>query len=312
MKNEYTLLVFNHGILVYFKSPGSCLFNTNRYSLQGKLIEELLIPDSIKALDNLEYFKKSKLNLCAVSTGAVFMAEVSKIKFLQTELLVIYTKENLNTTNAESDQLLKNSVLEQFFQTEAARLYHLLEEMKTTRNIPQIKRMKEMFSDIFFRLDDCVEQILQTNPSEKYQFETFNFSGALKNYLDTLDMEYPEKLWITYQGYSAAYVLGNRQKLFDLLDSFFLPHISEKNCKIIVKISLSNDSAIADMTLFFDGDPNEEFSMELTDFSALEKSLLAKKAGCEVKSYQVSKEGRKMILNYDSYNSYRLFEPEDE
>lgn len=310
MEKEYTLLVFNNGTLVYVKSPTRCLFDTALPALSGKRIEELFIRESIDRIEKLEPNKKSTVNLCCKSTGSLFGARVSKTKFQKTETVLIYTNENLNHTNSGATSIRKESVMETMLKEDNQMIYNLIDEMKTTRNLTQIKQLKEAFSELYRKIDDCVAQIVQSDPKEKYHQETFNFSLAVKSYLETYEAKYPDNIWITYHEFKSAFVLGSREKLIDLLDSFFQPFQTKTNTKIIARLIQENDTATADFTVL-SSDNKAEFSKELTDFSKDQKNLLAKHAGCEVKTYYLPNQGYKMTLSYDSYSGYKLYEPDE-
>ena len=309
MKKEYTLLIFNSGTLVHIESPTRCLFNIPLPSLSGKRIEELFIRDSIDNIAKLEQNKKTTLNLCAKSTGSLFGARVTRTKFQKTETILIYTNENLNHTNSDIVPVRKQTVLESMLASENQTIYQLIDELKTTRNLTQIKRLKEAFSDLYRRIDDCVAQITQSDPKEKYHQESFNFSLAVKSYLESYEANQPDNLWITYHKFAPAFVLGSREKLFDLLDSFFQTFKCTPNTKVIAHLTQKDDIATADFTVLL-SDLKAEFSKELTDFSQDNKKLLAKHAGCDVKTYFLPGQGYKMTISYDSYSGYKLYEPE--
>lgn len=309
MKKEYTLLIFNSGTLVHTESPTRCLFDIPLPSLPGKRIEELFIRDSIDKIAKLEQNKKTTLNLCAKSTGSLFGARVVRTKFQKTETILIYTNENLNHTNSDVASVRKQTVLESMLASENQSIYQLIDELKTTRNLTQIKRLKEAFSDLYQKIDNCVEQITHSDPKEKYHQESFNFSLAVKSYLESYETNHPQNLWITYQEFNPAFVLGSREKLFDLLDSFFQTFQSTPDTKIVARLTQKDDIATADFTILL-SDLKTEFSKELTDFSEDSKKLLAKHAGCEAKTYFLPGQGYKMTISYDSYSGYKLYEPE--
>ncbi len=311
MKKEYTLLIFNSGTLVHAESPTLCLFNTPLSSLPGKRMEELFIRDSMEQIAKLEPNKKVSLNLCTKHTTSIFTARVVRTKFQKTETILIYTNENLNHTNSDTASVRKQSVLESMLSEENRIIYQMIDEMKTTRNLSQIKQLKKAFSDLYQKIDDCVAKILKTNPLEKYHQESFSFSLAVKNYLETYEAKHPDNVWISYHEFKSAFVLGSREKLFDLLDSFFCTFQNSADIKVIVRLTSQNDVATADFTVLF-ADLKAEFSKELTDFALDEKKLLAKHAGCEVKTYFIPGQGYKMTVSYDSYSGYKLYEPENE
>ncbi len=311
MRKDYTLMVFSNGTLVHTESPTQCLFNTPLSSLPGKRIEELFIRDSIEQITKLEPNKKSSLNICTKQTTSIFPARVARIKFQKTETILIYTNENLNHTNSDVSPIRKQSVLESMLSQENKIIYQMIDEMKTTRNLAQIKHLKKAFSDLYQKIDDCVAKILMTNPLEKYHRESFNFSLAIKNYLETYEANHPDNVWVTYREFKSAFVLGSREKLFDLMDSFFCTFQNNADTKIIVRLISENDVATADFTVL-SNDVRAEFSKELTDFALDEKKLLAKHAGCEVKTYYLPKQGYKMTISYDSYSGYKLYEPDEE
>ena len=310
MEKEYTLLVFNNGTLVYAKSPTRCLFDTALPALSGKRIEEILIKESIEQLSKLEPNKKSTVNLCCKSTGSLFSARVSRIKFQKTETILIYTNENLNHTNSDVLPLRKESIMETILQEDNQAIYELIDEMKTTRNLTQIKRLKKAFSELYRKIDDCVAQIVQSDPKEKYHHESFNFSLVVRSYLEEYEAKYPDNIWITYHEFKSAFVLGSREKLIDLLDIFFQPFQANNTTKIIVRLIQANDTATAEFTVL-STDDKAEFSRALTDFSKDRKKLLAKHAGCEVKTYYLPNYGYKMTISYDSYSGYKLYEPDE-
>lgn len=310
MEKEYTLLVFNNGTLVYAKSPTRCLFDTALPALSEKRIEEIFIRETIDQIYKLEPNKKSSVNLCCKSTASLFRARVSKTKFQKTETILIYTNENLNHTNSGAPFIRKESIMETMLAEDNQTIYKLIDEMKTTRNLTQIKRLKEAFSELYRKIDDCVAQIVQSDPKEKYHQETFNFSLAVKSYLETYEAKYPDNIWITYHEFKSAFVLGSREKLIDLLDSFFQPLQTQTNTKIIARLMQENDTATADFTVL-SSDIKAEFSQELTDFSKDRKNLLAKHAGCDVKTYYLPNQGYKMTISYDSYSGYKLYEPDE-
>lgn len=309
MEKEYTLLVFNNGTLVYAKSPTRCLFDTALPALPGKRIEEILIRESIEQIGKLESNKKSTINLCAKSTGSLFGARVVRSKFQKTETVIIYTNENLNFTNSDTAPVRKESIVESMLSEDSRDICQMIEELKTTRNLSQIKQLKRAFSDLYRKIDDCVAQIAESDPKEKYHQESFNFSLAVKSYLETLESKYADKLWVTYHEFKSAFVLGSREKLVDLLDSFFQTFQNHPDTKIIARLTQENDTATADFTVL-SNDYQSEFSKELTDFSRDSKKLLAKHAGCEVKTYFLPGQGYKMTISYDSYSGYKLYEPD--
>ena len=310
MEKEYTLLVFNNGTLVYAKSPTRCLFDTALPALSGKRIEEIFIRESIDQITKLEPNKKSTVNLCCKSTGSLFSARVSKTKFQKTETVLIYTNENLNHTNSNVLPLRKESMMETLLKEDNQMIYELIDEMKTTRNLAQIKRLKKAFSELYRKIDDCVAQIVQSDPKEKYHHESFNFSLAVKSYLEAYEAKYPDNIWISYHEFKSAFVLGSREKLIDLLDSFFQPFQTSTNTKMIARLMQENDTATAEFTVL-STDGKAEFSQELTDFAKDRKKLLAKHAGCEVKTYYLPNQGYKMTISYDSYSGYKLYEPDE-
>ncbi len=310
MEKEYTLLVFNNGTLVYAKSPTRCLFDTALPALSGKRIEELFIRESVHLIAKVEPNRKSSVNLCSKYSGSLFRARVVRSKFQKTETILIYTNENLNHTNTDSLPIRKESVLESMLSEDNRAIYQMIDEMKTTRNLNQIKRLKEAFSELYRKIDDCVAQIAESDPKEKYHQESFNFSFAVKSYLETFEARNPDNIWVTYHEFKSAFVLGSREKLTDLLDSFFDSFEHKPNTKIIVRLTQENDVATADFIVLATG-CDTEFSRELTDFSEDSKKLLAKHAGCDVKTYYLPNQGYKMTISYDSYSGYKLYEPED-
>ncbi len=310
MEKEYTLLVFNNGTLVYAKSPTRCLFDTALPALPGKRMEEIFLRESLEQIGKLEPNKKSSVNLCAKSTGSLFGARIVRTKFQKTETVVIYTDENLNFTNSDLAPIRKESVMESILSEDSRDIYQMIEELKTTRNLTQIKQLKRAFSDLYRKMDDCIAQITESDPKEKYHQESFNFSLAVKSYLETLESKYSDKLWVTYHEFKSAFVLGSREKLINLLDSFFQTFQNHPDTKIIARLTQENDVASADFTIL-SADDKTEFSKELTDFSRDSKKLLAKHAGCEVKTYFLPGQGYKMTISYDSYSGYKLYEPEN-
>lgn len=311
MRKNYTLFVFSNGTLIHAQSPSHCLFDTPLSSLPGKRIDEILISLSVDQIAKLEPNHKTFLNLCAKSTGSLFRASVIRTKFQKAETVLVYVNENMDHTNSADSTARKKSILETMLMEENQKIYQLIDELKTTRNLQQIKHLKAAFSTLYQKIDDCVEKIVKANPIEKYHQETFPFSLTVRNYLDQYEAAHPDNIWITYHEFKSAFVLGSREKLIDLLDSFFNPYKNVPNTKIIVHLTQENDLAIADFTVLL---PNcdAEFSRELTDFSFDEKKLLAKHAGCEVKTYYLPGQGYKMTVSYDSYAGYKLYEPEDE
>ncbi len=311
MKKDYTLLIFNNSILVSVDSPSYCLFNADLFSLKGKPIEYFFIADSIDSLLRLENGRKTSVNLCAKTSGAIFSAFAVKIKFQKTELIVIYSKENMSMTNTDAIPYTKHSVLEELMLNQNQEIFRMLDELKTTRNIQQLKKLKETFSAYYNQMEECVLELIKTDAKEKYQFESFHLSLALKNYLATMESEYPNKIWISYRNFLSAHVLGNREQLLALLDHFFLPYLREDNTKVIVSLIQENDTAIAEFTVLHQADVNAEFSEELTDFSKNETTLLAKKAGCTVKQYHLPDVGTKLVISYDALTGYHLYENQD-
>ncbi len=311
MKKDYTLLIFNNSILVSVDSPSYCLFNSDLFSLKGKPIEYFFISDSIDSLLRLENGRKTSVNLCAKTSGAIFSAFAVKIKFQKTELIVIYSKENMSMTNTDTIPYTKHSVLEELMLNQNQEIFRMLDELKTTRNIQQLKKLKETFSAYYNQMEECVLQLIKTDAKEKYQFESFHLSLALKNYLATIEAEYPNKIWISYRNFLSAHVLGNREQLLALLDHFFLPYLREDHTKVIVSLIQENDTAIAEFTVLNQADVNAEFSEELTDFSKNETTLLAKKAGCTVKQYDLPDVGTKLVISYDALTGYHLYENQD-
>ncbi len=311
MRKNYTLLVFSNGTLVHAQSPSHCLFDTPLSSLPGKRMDEILLPLSINQIAKLEPNHKSFLNLCAKNTGSLFRASVVRTKFQKTETVLVYVNETMDHTNSADVPVRKKSVLETMLLEENHKIYQIIDELKTTRNLQQIRHLKEALSNLYQKMDDCVEKIVKANPIEKYHQEAFQFSLTVKNYLDQLETSYPDNIWITYHEFKSAFVLGSREKLIDLLDSFFVPFQKIANTKIIVHLTQENDKATADFTVLL---PNcdTEFSAELTDFSLDEKKLLAKHAGCEVKNYYLPEQGYKMTISYDSFSGYKLYEPKDD
>ncbi len=308
MKNDYTLLIFNNGCLLSVQSPLVCLFNTEQHSLIGKRIEELFISDTIERLSAIETNKKIPFHLCAKSNTAVFHASVEKLKFPKTELLVIYTKENLNITNSECNPLLQHTALEQLMTDENEKIDQLIESMRTTRNMKEISKLKSSLRNLYQKIDDSILTILKSEPVEHYQYESFNFVLTIKTYLETLEGQYPNKIWVNYQNFFASYVLGNRERLISLLDEFFLPYIKQESTRIVAGITQKDGSVTAEFTAIPHDKHTVEISEELTDFSQNEKFLLAKKAGCSVNVYKKEGNGCKMTITYDAYNSYRLYE----
>ena len=310
MKKEYTLLVFNSGTLIHAESPTRCLFNIALPALPGKRIEELFIKDCIDWIARLEPNKKLSVNLCCKTTGFLFRARVVRTKFQKTETILIYTNENLNLSNSDVQPIRKKSVLESMLSQDNQIIYQLIDEMKTTRNLTQIKHLKEAFSNLYRKIDDCVAQITESDPKEKFHQESFNFSLAVRSYLDAYEAKFPDNTWVSYHEFQSAFVLGSREKLIHLLDSFFQTCHDNPNTKIIVRLTQNNDVATADFTVL-SANFNAELSKELTDFAQDEKKLLAKHAGCEVKTYFIPGQGYKMTISYDSYSGYKLYEPED-
>ncbi len=311
MRKNYTLLVFSNGTLVHAQSPSHCLFDTPLSSLPGKRMDDILIKISIDQIVKLEPNHKSFLNLCAKNTGSLFRASVVRTKFQKTETVLIYVNENMDHTNSANVSVRKKSVLETMLLEENQKIYQLIDELKTTRNLQQVKHLKEAFSNLLQKIDSCVETIVKANPIEKYHQEAFQFSLTVRNYLDQYEASHPDNIWITYHEFKSAFVLGSREKLIDLLDSFFTPYKNIANTKIIVHLSQENDKATADFTVLLPN-CNAEFSEELTDFSLNEKQLLAKHAGCEVKTYYLPGQGYKMTVSYDSFSGYKLYEPEND
>ena len=309
MKKEYTLLIFNSGTLVHAESPARCLFNTALPALTGKRMEEIFIRESIDQIARLDTNRKSTVNLCAKSTGSIFSARVVKSKFQKTETIIIYTNENLNFTNSDIAPMRKESVMETLLSEDSRMIYQMIDDLKTTRNLTQIKQLKLAFSHLYRKIDDCVAQIIQSDPKEKYHHESFHFSLAVKSYLEALQVKYSDNIWITYHEFKSAFVLGSREKLTDLLDAFFGTFKNTSDIKIIVRLTGENDIASADFTVLC-ANTDAEFSKELTDFSEDSKKLLAKHAGCEVKTYYLPGQGYKMTITYDSYSGYKLYEPE--
>lgn len=308
MKNDYSLLIFNNGYLISVKSPLACLFNTETHSLTGKRLKELFIPDTIDRLLLLGKNKKTTVHLCAKSNNAVFDANVEKINFQKAELIIIYTKENLNITNSEENPMLRHTALEQLFSNENEAIFQLIDEMRTTRNIPQIRQLKERIHSLYQKLDQSVLDILKVNPITHYQYESFNFVLTVKSYLDDFELKYSDRICVSFQNFFAAYVLGNRDALIGLLDDFFRPCIKNEKTRVIVNILQKDDCAIAEFTVLSTVNTKMEISEELTDFSQNEKYILAKNAGCKVNVYRLKNAGMKMTITYDAYNSYRLYE----
>ena len=312
MKNDYTILIFNNGVLLSVQSPLVCLFDTELHSLNGKRIEELFIPDTIERLSRLETNKKIPFHLCAKSTGCIFNASVEKLKFQKTELIVMYSKENLNSTNSEFNPMLKHTALEQMLSDESEGIYQLIDSMRTTRNMKEIKELKNRIRTLYQKIDDSILKILKAEPIDHYQYESFNFVLTVRTYLENLETKYPDKIWINFQNFFAAYVLGNRERLISLLDDFFLPYLKAEHMRIMATVTQKNDCVVAEFTTIPDAEYSTEISEELTDFSQNEKFLLAKKAGCSVNIYRMKDVGFKMTITYDAYNSYRLYESDTE
>lgn len=311
MKKDYTLMIFNNSDLVSLESPTYCLFDANLFSLKGKPIEYFFVSESIDSLSRLENGRKTAVNLCAKTTGAIFSAFAVKLKFQKTEVFVIYSKENMDITNSDSVPYEKHSVLEELMLGQNQKIFQMLDDLKTTRNLQQLKKLKETFSLYYDRLEECVLELLKTNPAQKFQFESFRLSPALKNYLDTIEKNYPNKIWVSYSNFRSAHVLGNREQLIALLDRFFLPHLQADNVRVNVTLMQENDCAVAEFTVFKEADNNAEFSEDLTDFTKNEITLLAKKAGCTVKQYHLPSVGTKLIISYDALAGYHLYENQD-
>ena len=307
MKKEYTLLIFNNGFLISLESPSYCLFNSNQFSLKGKPIEDFFIPDSIEQLRRLENGKKTKLHLCAKASKAILNVFAIRNKFQQTEVLLIYITEDISITNSDTAVYEKHSVLDIMMMQQNEEILQQIEQLKTTRNIPQIKRLKETFYGFYNHLEECVLKLIATNSVEKYQFESFQFSSALKNYFDTLEQKHPDKHWVSYHNFLSAQVLGNRERLISLLDAFLQPQLSGQT-KMIVSLKHENDSVFAELTVLNKQASNAEFAEELADFSKNEISVLAKKAGCTAEQYYLPGIGTKLILKYDALTGYHLYE----
>ena len=110
MKKDYTLLIYNNGFLLSVESPCYCLFNSNLFSLKGKPLEYFFIPDSIQRLRTLENGKKTSIHLCAKTSGAILNTFATRNKFQQTEIIVIYVRENISVTNTDTTIYEKHSV----------------------------------------------------------------------------------------------------------------------------------------------------------------------------------------------------------
>ncbi|MBO5408012.1 MAG: hypothetical protein J6A61_01185 [Clostridia bacterium] len=312
MKNDYTLLIFNNGCLTAVQSPLVCLFDTECHSLIGKRIEELFISDTIERLSSIEVNKKVPFHICAKSNKAIFPASVEKIRFPKTEVLVIYTKENLNITNSEFNPMIQHTALEQLLTNEQEEIDNLIESMRTTRNMKEISKLKSLLRGMYRKIDDSILTILKSEPVEHYQYESFNFVLTVRAYLEQLEVNYPNKIWVNFQNFFSSYVLGNKERLISLLDEFFLPYMEKESIRIIAGVTQNDGTITAEFTALPFGQLTEEISEELTDFSQHEKFLLAKKAGCTVNVYQRKGTGSKMTVTYDAYNSYRLYEPDPE
>lgn len=305
-------MIFNNGVLISLQTRLKCIFNTDVYSLEGKLMNELLTEKSMIRIQQLEPAKKLKLALCAKTTHAVFQALVSKIKFSANDLILIYTEENLNVTNSDENPYLSRSVLEQMMNRDAEDFFKQIDSIKTTRNLSQIKQIKDSFARLFQRLNNCINDVLEISPIEKNQFEPFNFALAIKNYLYPLQTKYPDRFWVSFQNYSAACVLGNRHHLIQLAELFLTSYMNLPDCKIIVQINLENDTATAEFTVLASDNYRTEVSEELIDFKQLEMKLLAQKAGCNAELCYTKDSTVKLTLTYDSFSNYRLCEPEEE
>lgn len=311
MKKDYTLLIFNNGFLLSVESPCHCLFNSNLFSLKGKPLEDFFISDSIDRLHSLENGKKTSINLCAKTSGAILNAFATRNKFQQTEVFIIYLKENANITNSDTVLYQKHSVLEEMMMEQNAEIFRQIDNLKTTRNIPQIKHLKETFSQFYNQLEECVLKLMKTTSVEKYNFESFHFSLALKNYLDTIEHKHPDKHWVSYRNFLSAQVLGNRERLLALLDCFLQPYLTMDNVSIIANLTQENDAAVAELTVLTSPAGYAEFSEELTDFTKNEIAILAKKAGCSAKQYQLPGAGTKLVITYDALTGYHLYENQE-
>ncbi len=311
MKHDYTLFLFSNGVLQSVQSPSPCLFNTDIYSLRGKRMEELLIPDSIERLSQLENGKKTTLNLCAKSTGAIFTVNAVKMKFRKCETYLLYCKDNLVNTNSDTAPFVEKSVLETMISDTGQSLFEQIDALKTTRNIAQIKQLKESITEFYCKADALMKEILSEVKPQNPNFETFNFSLVVKRFLASLEAEYKDNVWVTYQNFSSAYVLGNRIQLLNLLEECFRTYKTCKDIRVVARLNLENDSAVAEFTILPTIAPNVEFSQELTDFSNAERTLLSQKAGCEYQFHTSDSSVVKFTVTYDSFKSYRLNEPDD-
>lgn len=308
MRINYTLLVFTNSVLLCAKSPSHCLFNSNIFSLQGKPMEYFFHPESLHAISQLEMGRKKTLQLCAKDTGAIFTARVIKTKFEFAEMIAVYTIDNMNVTNSDTAAYEVHSVLEEMMVEQNQKIFHMIDDLKTTRNIQKIKHLKEAFTLYYHQLEDCVFQLLETTPKEKYQYESFYLSLALKNYLSTLESQYPDRIWVSYHNFLSAHVIGNREQFFSLLDDFFSAALQNEHNMVLVSLIQKNESAIAEITILYQPQSNVEFSEEFIDFKINETDLLAKKAGCTVKRYEVPGAGTKLVITYDALAGYHLFD----
>lgn len=311
MKKDYTLMIFNNANLMSVESHSYCLFDSDLFSLKGKPIESFFIPESINSLSRLENGRKTSVHLCAKTTGAIFQAFAVKTKFQKTEVVLIYTKENLNATNHDNIPYEKHSVLEEMMLNQNHEILQMLDELKTTRNVAQINKLKETFSDYQDQMEACVLQLMKTDYKEKFQFSSFHLSLLLKNYFADLEAKYPNKIWVSYRNFLSTHVLGNRKQFLNLLNHFFHPLLQENETKVNVCLLQENDSASVELTVLRQGVTEAEFSEELTDFSKNELTLLAKKAGCTVQQYQMPGIGTKLTISYDALAGYHLYEDEE-
>lgn len=312
MKKDYTILIFNNGFLISLDSPSHCIFNSDIFSLNGKPLEYFFIDDSIERLQKLENCKKTHINLCAKTSGAILSAFATKTKFQKTEIILLYFKENLNVTNSDTVIYEKHSVLEEMMMEQNREIFEQIDDLRTTRNMQQIKALKETFSNYYRKLESCVLKLLETTPLEKFQFDSFHFSLALKNYFGELESKYPNKIWVSYHNFISTHVLGNREYLIAMLRSFITPYLSQDNTRIVVNLFQKNDTATLELTVLANSDTKTEFSEEFLNFEKNETSILAKKAGCTVKYYDLPETGTKLVVTYDALTGYHLYENQEE
>ncbi len=312
MKKDYTIMVFNNGFLLSLDSPSHCIFNSDVFSLNAKPLEYFFIDDSIDRLHKLENCKKTNINLCAKTSGAILNGFATKTKFQKSEVIVLYFKENLNVTNSDTVLYEKHSVLEEMMLEQNKEIFEQIDSLRTTRNIQQIKTLKESFSNFYHQLECCVFKLLETTPLEKYHFESFHFSFALKNYFGALEAKHPGKLWVSYRNFMTAHVLGNREYLLAMLDSFIAPYLTQESTRILVSLFQKNDTAILELTVLNNADTKAEFSEEFLDFEKSEATMLAKKAGCSANCYHLPDTGTKLVVTYDALTGYHLYENQEE